>query len=118
MTNNINIVFEGRKTDLETEKQNDIRAIKSENSLEMTQTSNKISEIRNEKSILEYGNQQIGEKGLLQINKEIEQNKLEDKTLEQSFVVTKFASIGIISALIFLLLCMFYLSIFIATSFS
>ncbi len=116
LSNNINTAFENKKTELETDKQNEIKVIKSINSLERTQMSDRIIEIKNKKSILESGNQQTGEKGLLQINKEIEKNKLEKKTLEQSFIVTKFTNLGTVSVTIFLTICMFYLSIFFASA--
>jgi hypothetical protein len=116
LTSNINSAFECKKTDLDADKQNEINIIKSSNDLEKRQITDKISGIKQEKSILESGNQSTGERGLLQINKEIEKSKLERKTLEQSFVVKKFVGIGTISATIFLLICMFYLSIFFASA--
>jgi len=116
LTSNINIAFESKKAELEADKQNLINAIKSSNDLEKRHLTDKISEIKQEKSVFESGNQNTGEKGLLQINKEIEKNKLEKRTLEQSFVVIPFIRIGTISVSIFLAICLFYLSIFFASA--
>jgi hypothetical protein len=110
------MAFEGKKADFEDDKQNEIRHIKSVNELEKKQVSDKISELKREKSILESGDQNTGEIGLLQINKDIEQNRLEKRTLEQSFVVKKFLTVGTIGMICMLLICWFYLSIFFASA--
>jgi len=116
LTSNISNAFENRKTNLETEKQTELVAAKRDNELEIRQIKDKISGLKQEKGFFESGNQNTGEKGLLQINKEIEKNKLEKKTLEQSFVVKKFWSVGTIIALIGLGIFTFYLSIFFASA--
>jgi len=59
---------------------------------------------------------QTGEKGLLQINKEIEKNKLEKSTLEQSFIIKKFWSVGTIFGLIGICVFTYYLSIFFSSA--
>ncbi|MEI9956846.1 MAG: hypothetical protein WDM90_11210 [Ferruginibacter sp.] len=76
----------------------------------------KVSIIKQDKSVIELGNKNTGEKGLFQINNEIEKNKLEIKILEQSFVVRKFARIGTVFVTSFLIVCLFYLSIFFASA--
>jgi hypothetical protein len=116
ITSNINTALESQKINFEIDKQNEINRIKSSNDLEKKQISNKISEIKQEKTILESGNQNTGEKGLLQINNEIEKNNLEKKVLEQSFVVKKFATFGTIAAICLLAIFVFYLSIFFASA--
>lgn len=116
LTSNVSIAYESTKTNLETEKHDKISIEKRSNELEKKQVTDKISEIKQEKSILESGNQNTGEKGLLQINKEIEKNKLERKTLEQSFVVKKFWNFGTILSTSFLVILAFYLSFFFASA--
>jgi hypothetical protein len=116
LTSNINTALESKKTDLEADKRIEINTIKSSNDLEKRQISDKISGIKHEKSVLESGNQNTGEKGLFQINKEIEKNKLEKKILEQSFVIKKFWTVGTIFALIGLLVFIYYLSMFFASA--
>jgi hypothetical protein len=71
LTSNISISFESLKANLETEKQEKINVEKRNNELEKRQVSDKILGLKQEKSILESGNQNTSEKGLLQINKEI-----------------------------------------------
>ena len=113
---NISNAYENRKEEIETDKQNAIKLNKNNLDLETKHLLDKIASIKEEKSIVETGNQGTGEKGLFQINKEIEKNKLEIKLLEQSFVVKKFANIGTISISFFLAICLFYLSIFFASA--
>lgn len=90
LASNVSIAYESTKTNLETEKQEKIAVEKRNSELEKRQISDKIETLIQEKSILESGNQNSGEKGLLQTNKEIEKNKLERRVLEQSFVVKSF----------------------------
>jgi len=116
LTSNVYIAYESTKTNLETEKQEKVNIEKRNNELEKRQVTDRISEIKQERSILESGNQNTGEKGLLQINKEIEKNKLERRTLEQSFVVKKFWTVGTIFVTILLAIFAFYLSIFFASA--
>jgi hypothetical protein len=116
LTSNISIAFESTKTNLETEKQEKINVEKRNNELEKRQIADKILNLKQEKSILESGNQNTGEKGLLQINKDIEKNKLERRTLEQSFVIKKFWSIGTILVTLLLIIFAFYLSLFFASA--
>jgi len=116
LASNISNAFENRKVDIEAEKQNEINTIKNNIELEKKHLTDKISSIKQDKLVLESGNQNTGEKGLLQINKEIEKIKIENRTLEQSFVVKKFAGVGTISVSIFLAICLFYLSIFFASA--
>lgn len=116
LTSNISNAFESTKTNLEIEKQDKIIIEKRNNDLEKRQIKDKIEELKQEKSILESGNQNTGQKGLLQINKEIEKNKLERRVLEQSFIIKKFWSIGTILVLLALAIFVFYLSIFFASA--
>jgi len=116
LTSNINAAYASKKSDLEIDKQNEINTAKSSNELEKKQISDKNTEIKKEKEILESGNTATGDKGLLQLNKEIEKNKLERKTLEESFVVKKFWTVGTVLALIGLCIFIYYLSIFFASA--
>jgi hypothetical protein len=116
LTSNVSIAYESTKTNLVTEQQEKISIDKRSNELEKRQVSDRISEIKQEKSILESGNQNTSEKGLLQINKEIEKNKLDRKTLEQSFVVKPFWNLGTILSTLFLVILAFYLSFFFASA--
>jgi len=116
LTSNVSIAYESTKTNLETEQLEKISIEKRSNDLEKKQVIDRISEIKQEKSIFESGNQNTDEKGLLQINKEIEKNKLERKILEQSFVVKKFWNLGTILSTLFLVILAFYLSFFFASA--
>jgi len=116
LTSNISNAFESAKTNLEIEKQDKINIEKRNNELEKRQIKDKIEELKQEKSILESGNQNTAQKGLLQVNKEIEKNKLERRALEQSLIIKKFWSIGTILVLVALGIFVFYLSIFFASA--
>lgn len=116
LTSNISIAYESTKTNLDTEKQERISTEKRYVDLEKKQATDEVAEIKQEKSILEAGNQNTGEKGLLQINKEIEKNKLERRALEQSFVVKKFWTFGTVCITMGLVVFAFYLSIFFASA--
>jgi hypothetical protein len=113
---NISIAYESAKTNLETEKEEKIAIEKRNYELARRQTEDKISALKEAKSTLESGNQNTGEKGLLQINKDIEKNKLERRNLEQSFIVSKFWKVGTILASVGLCIFVFYLSIFFASA--
>lgn len=117
LTNNISNAFTGIKTDLDIEKQTKIIEAKKDNELETKQLKDKTADLKQEKAILETGNPNTGEKGLLQINKEIEKNKLERKSIEQSFIVKKFWSIGTMFITFLLVIFTFYLSFFFASAF-
>ena len=117
LTSNITNAFESTKTNLDFEKQDKIAVEKKDSELNKRQTTDKISAIQQEKSILESGNQNTGEKGLLQINREIEKNKLERKALEQSFIVKKFWTVGTIFIVSISAIFVFYLSVFFASAF-
>jgi len=116
LTSNISIAYESTRTNLENEKQEKTNIEKRNNELEKRQINDKIETLKQDKSILESGNQNSGEKGLLQINKEIEKNKLERRILEQSFVVKKFWTVGTILVAILLAIFAFYLSIFFSSA--
>ena len=75
-----------------------------------------IDDIKKEKAILESGNQSTGEKGLLQINTEIEKNKLERRSLESALIVSKFWTAGTILAIAGLCVFIYYLSVFFASA--
>jgi len=116
ITQNINSAFESKKAELETDKQNELNSIKSSHEIDLKQINSKILEIKQEKSILESGNQSTGEKGLLQINNDIEKNRLERNTLESTFVIKKFWTPGTIFKIAGLCILVFYLSMFFASA--
>ncbi|MBN8643495.1 MAG: DUF1669 domain-containing protein [Flavobacteriales bacterium] len=116
ITSNITNAFESAKINLETDKQTQLNNLKEDNEIIKRQLDDKISDINREKSLLESGNQNSGEKGLLQINREIEKIQLEKKSIEQSLIVKKFWTAGTILALIGLCIFTFYLSIFFASA--
>lgn len=116
LTSNINSAFESKRTDLENDKLIEISVEKRKIDLEKQQISDKNEELKKQKFILETGNQNTGEKGLLQINKEIEKNKLEQDELESSVVVKKFWTVGSVLALLGLAVFVYYLSIFFASA--
>lgn len=116
LTSNVNITHDSTKNDLESEKTEKIKIEIRKNELDKKQIQEKIQEIKVEKSVLESGNSNTGEKGLRQINSDIERNRLERNSLEQSFIVKKFWNIGTIFVSILLAVFAFYLSIFFASA--
>jgi hypothetical protein len=116
LISNVNTAFENKKAEFEAEKQNELDHYKRENDLYKKQINDKTIEIRQEKSILEQGNQNTGERGLFQINKEIEKNKLEKRGLEQSFIVKKFWTVGTVFTLFGLCVFVYYLSMFFSSA--
>ncbi|MGJ8594140.1 MAG: phospholipase D-like domain-containing protein [Aquaticitalea sp.] len=116
LTSNISIAYDSTTTNLETEKQEKLLVEKRNNDLEKRQVSDKLLELKQDKLILDLGNQNTGEKGLFQINKEIEKNKHERKVLEQSFITKKFWTVGTIFILLGLSVFVFYLSVFFASA--
>lgn len=116
LISNISIAFENTKTNLENEKLESFNIKKRTNELEKRQITDRMLRLTQDKSILELGNQNSGEKGLSQINKEIEKNKLERRTLEESFVVKKFWTIGTFFIILGLSIFCFYLSVFFASA--
>lgn len=116
ITHNIKSAFESKSTEIEADKQSEINALKSKNEIELRQLSLKVSEIRQEKSIFESGNQDIGEKGLLQINNDIAKNRLDRNTLESSFIIKRFWTVGTMWSIGLLSILVFYLSMFFASA--
>lgn len=116
LTSNVSNAYESMKTNLETDKQENISIAKRNNEIERRQTADKLNGIKQEKTLLESGNENTGEKGLLQINKEIEKNKLERKSLEQTFIVKPFWSPATILISFFLVVFVCYLSVFFASA--
>lgn len=113
---NINAAFESKKAEIDIDRQNENKRIRSISDIELRQVSSKISDLKQEKSILESGNQSTGEKGLLQINNEINKNRLERNSLESSFVIKKFWTLGTILAILGLFVFFYYLSMFFASA--
>jgi hypothetical protein len=116
LTSNISIAYESTKINLEAEKQEKLDIAKRDNELEDKQTNLKLDQLKEQKTILESGNANSGEKGLFQINNEIEKNRLEKNNLEQTFIVNKFWNIGTILVTAALSIFVFYLSVFFASA--
>ena len=116
LTSNISIAYESTKINLDAEKQEKLDIAKRDNELEDKQTNLKLDQLKEQKTILEAGNANSGEKGLFQINKEIEKNRLEKNNLEQTFIVNKFWNIGTILVTAALSIFVFYLSVFFASA--
>jgi len=116
LASNILNAYESMKTSLEIEKQEALSIAKRNNDLEKKQIIEKLNSFKSEKSILESGNSSTGDKGIFQINKDIEKNKLERKSIEQSFIVKPFWNLGtvLVSGVLLIFIC--YLSVFFASA--
>ena len=117
LSSNVSNAYESARANLEADKQENINAARRNNDLERRQLAEKLNYIRAEKLLLEAGNENTGEKGLLQINKEVEKNKLERKSLDQALVVKPFWTAGTILISFFLVVFICYLSVFFASAF-
>jgi hypothetical protein len=116
LASNIAIAYESTKINIDTEKQEKLAVAKRDNELESKQLAQKLDDLKQDKSILESGNSNTGQKGLLQINKDIEKNKLERNSLELTLITKEFWSIGTIFIVIGLVLFSCYLSVFFASA--
>lgn len=116
LISNVKIAYESMKMNLEYEEQEQIGILKRDNELDKRQIIDKITALKQEKELHESGNPITGEKGLMQVNKQIEKNKLERKALEQSFVVKRFWTVGAILVSLGLCVFIFYLSVFFASA--
>ena len=76
LTTEISAAYQSTKANIEKEKEGKIIIEVKNNNLEKQQIKDKISKLKEEQSILESGDNQVNEKGLLQVNNEIEKNKL------------------------------------------
>ncbi len=112
LSTNVLNAFEDTKSNLNQDKQRELENVKRDYKLQIDQLGLKGIEIKNEKTILESGNKESGEKGLFQINLEIDKNQLEKKNLNDSIIVKKFWNAGSILALLGLAILSFYLSVF------
>ena len=90
LSTNISNAYLSLKASLNEEKKEKISIEKRKNDIERNQVNSKYNNLVERKSILESGDNTTGEKGIYQINKEIEKNKIEKKSLEQSITVRKF----------------------------
>jgi hypothetical protein len=116
LTSNISIAYESNKINLDAEKQEKLDIAKRDNELEEKQNNLKLEQLKEQKSILEAGNANSGEKGMFQINKGIEKNKLEKNNLEQTFIISEFWNIGTVLVTVALTIFVFYLSVFFASA--
>lgn len=116
LTSNVSNAYESMKTNLGIEKLENISVVNRNSDLEKRHIIEKVNNIKQEKLILETGNVNTGDKGLFQINKEIEKNKLDRKSIELSFVVKPFWNAGSILIAFFLVIFICYLSVFFASA--
>jgi hypothetical protein len=116
LTSNISNLYEIKKLKLISERNSEIEISKRDIELEMRQIRDNILLINLEKTTLESGNQITGERGVLQINSELEKNKLEKTSLEQTIVIRKFWSVGTVLSLIGFCVLVYYLSMFFASA--
>ena len=112
----ISLSYQSTKTNLEVEKEEKIVFEKRNHELEKKQINDKILKTKEEKVLLESGNQNIKEKGIFQINTEIEKNILEKRILEQSVIVRKFWSIKAVIFLLLFTIFILYLSNFFSSA--
>jgi hypothetical protein len=112
LTSSISRAFESKKLELEDARNNEIESKKRDSELDKKHLIEKSHSLEKEKSLLQSGNEATGEKGILQINKEIETHRLDLRETERGFIVEKFWSIGSILTITGLVLFAFYLSMF------
>ena len=112
----ISLSYQSTKTNLDVEKEEKIVFEKRNHELEKKQINDKILKTKEEKVLLESGNQNIKEKGIFQINTEIEKNILEKRILEQSVIVRKFWSIKAVIFLLLFTIFILYLSNFFSSA--
>lgn len=113
---NISNAFENKKSIIEIEKQKELNNATSFNTLRIEQVQSSIDELIVAKTKLELGNTITNEKGIIQINLDLEKNRSEKKSLEQSFVTIDFWSWGTGVKLTLLLIFSFYLSVFFSSA--
>lgn len=113
---NISNAFESTTANLNSEMQQKIASSTRDNDLEKQQIKTKTLDIQQEKIILERGNESTNEKGLLQINTEIEKKIVERRALDQSLITKEFWSAGGILLTFLSVLFTCYLSIFFASA--
>jgi hypothetical protein len=116
LRSNIANAYENSKAKMQNDKQTQLETISRNFEIEVKQTTNNLFELKEEKNILESGNQNTGDDGLLIINKKIEKINLEKTNLEQSLIVKKFWNVGTCLSLGALFIFGFYLSIFFASA--
>jgi hypothetical protein len=112
----ISLSYQSTKTNLDLEKEEKIVFEKRKHELEKKQINDKILKTKEEKVLLESGNQNIKEKGIFQVNTEIEKNILEKRILEQSVIVRRFWSIKSVIFLLLFTIFILYLSNFFSSA--
>jgi len=112
----INHVFEEEKGELVEQKQRRMEELKRSAEIEKKTAFEKIQKLKDEKKELEYGNETFAVKGLLQINHEIEQNRLEKKLLEESIIIRPFWKLDTVLVLLLLAIFGVYLSVFFSSA--
>ncbi len=116
LLSNISNAFEGKKSNIEIEKLKELESATSYNGLIIEQIRQSNNELSKTKSTLEIGNSVTNDKGLIQINLEIDKNKTEKKSLELSFITRNFWSWGTGLKLFLLIVFCFYLSVFFSSA--
>lgn len=115
LSSNISNAYVSAKTRIELERQDRINSEKRKSELEKSQVKVKYDNLNEAKILLESGNQSTGQKGLFQINKEIDKNRLERDTLDQSLIIRKFWNLETVLILLGFVIFSFYLSLFFAS---
>lgn len=116
LKSNISSTYDGFRSNLDLEKQEKLEHEKRRFELDKKLILDKISNTQKEVSKLEDGNDNIGEIGLILINKDIEKNKSESKSLEKSIILTPFWRLGTVLVTLLLAVFSFYLSIFFSSA--
>lgn len=116
LTSNISLAFEEAKSSYDNEKNLELEEQKRAFQFEEKQHKEKIDNLKSKKTILERGNEDSGEQGLIQINKAIAKNKLDSRSIEESFFVSKFWTPSTVLLSTLLGIFSFYLSIFFASA--
>ena len=116
MVSNIANAYETSCASIEYDRNAELSMLKKEHEIESRYLNERMNMLKQEKVYLEIGNDQTGERGLVQGNRDLEKNKLEQSNLEQAFVLKKFWSVGTVIALLGLIILSFYLSMFFASA--
>lgn len=116
LKSNISNTYDRYREDLAIEKQEKISFEKDKLESEKKQTADKVMLLKEDISQLEIGNPEVGKRGLIQVSKELEKNKVELKSLEESFHIKNFWNLGTSLVVALLVLFTFYLSIFFASA--
>ena len=117
LKSNIRDAYQRKRSDIEADSDQKLEMIRRKYELDKQHTNEEIKNLNDKKTLLETGDPTTGEKGIFQVNSELERVKLEKADLEESTPVRKFWTVGTVLSLIGLLILCFYLSLFFASAF-